>query len=51
MQQSKDIQYASIVENLRTCRITNSNFKLLKTQFLSNLKLNLFEIRGGQQPS
>ncbi len=42
----QDIQYAYIVENLRTFKITNSNFKLLKIQFFSNLKLNLFEICG-----
>jgi hypothetical protein len=50
MQQNKDIQYASIVENLKTCKITNSNFNLLKPRILSNLKLNLFQIYGGQQP-
>jgi len=50
MQQNKDIQYASIVENLKTCKITNSNFKLLKPRILSNLKLNLFQIYGGQEP-
>jgi len=51
MQQSKDIQYAYIGENLRTYKIRISNFKLLKPRFLSNLKLNLFQIYGGQQPS
>jgi hypothetical protein len=29
---------------------TQTNFKLLKPQFVSNLKLNLFQIYGGQQP-
>ncbi len=42
MKQNKDIQYATLLENLQTRNIRKSNFDLLKTHFLSNLNVNLF---------
>jgi hypothetical protein len=42
MRQNKDIQYATHLENLRTRNILKSNFDLLKTHFLFNLNVNLF---------
>jgi hypothetical protein len=42
MRQNKDIQYATLLENLQTRNILKSNFDLLKTHFLSNLNVNLF---------
>jgi hypothetical protein len=51
MRQSKDIQYASILENLRIGKITNSEFELLKTQFLSNLKLKIRKDSWRKKPS
>jgi hypothetical protein len=32
-----------LLNNLRKCKILEDDFKLLKTRFLSNLKINLFE--------
>jgi hypothetical protein len=42
MRQNKDTQYATLLENLQTRNIFKSNFDLLKTHFLSNLNVNLF---------
>jgi hypothetical protein len=39
----KDIQYAYVLENLKTGKFFNPNFELLKTQFLSNLKTKLLK--------
>jgi hypothetical protein len=33
MRQNKDIQYATLLENLQTGNILKSNFDLLKTHF------------------
>jgi len=43
MKQNKNIQYATLLENLRTRNIFKSYFDLLKTHFLSNLNVNLFD--------
>jgi hypothetical protein len=39
----EDLQHGYVLENLRTKKISNSNFELHKTIFLSKLKINLFE--------
>jgi hypothetical protein len=43
MRQNKNIQYAYVLENLRTNKVYNSNYELFKTQFFSNLKINILE--------
>jgi len=43
MRQNKDIQYATLLENLRTKYILKLDFNVLKTHFLSNLNVNLFD--------
>jgi hypothetical protein len=43
MRKNKDIQYATLLENLQTRNILKSNLDLLKTHFLSNLNVNLFD--------
>jgi hypothetical protein len=43
MRQNKDIQYTTLLENLWTWNILNSDFNLLKTRFLFNLNINLFD--------
>jgi hypothetical protein len=43
MRQNKDIQYATLLENLRTRNILKLYFDLLNTHFLSNLNVNLFD--------
>jgi hypothetical protein len=43
MQQNKDIQCLRLLENLRTRNFLKLDFDLLKTRFLSNLNLNLFD--------
>jgi hypothetical protein len=42
MKQNKDIQYATLLKNLWTRNILKPDFDLLKTHFLSNLNVNLF---------
>ncbi len=42
MRQNKNIQYATFLENLWIGNILKSDFDLLKTHFLSNLNVNLF---------
>lgn len=37
------VQHGFVLENLRTKKISNSNFELLKTRFMSKLKINWFE--------
>jgi hypothetical protein len=43
MWQNKNVQYTFVLENVRTSNIYYSNFELLKTWLLSNLKTNLFK--------
>jgi hypothetical protein len=43
MRQNKDIQYATLLENLRIGNILKLKFELLKTCFLSKLNVNLFD--------
>jgi hypothetical protein len=43
MRCNRNIQYAIVLENLQTWNIPNLNFNLLKTPFLSNLDINLFD--------
>jgi hypothetical protein len=43
MTQNKDNQYATLLENLRTKYILKLDFDVLKTHFLSNLNVNLFD--------
>jgi hypothetical protein len=43
MKQNKDIEYATFLENLWTRNILKPNFDSLKTRFLSNLNVNLFD--------
>jgi hypothetical protein len=43
MRHNKDILYAIVLENFQTWNIPNLNFNLLKTRFLSNLDINLFD--------
>jgi hypothetical protein len=43
MRQQEDERYAELLNNLKECKILEDDFKLLKTRFLSNLKINLFE--------
>jgi hypothetical protein len=43
MRKNKNIQYATLLENLRTRNILKSNFDLPKTHFLYNLNVNLFD--------
>jgi hypothetical protein len=50
MRQNKDIQYASLLENFQIGNILKSYFDLLKSHFLSNLNVNLFNDRWKQPP-
>ncbi len=43
MKQSKNTQYAKLLENLRTKNILKLNFEILKTCFPSNLNVNLID--------
>jgi hypothetical protein len=43
MRQNKDITYSSILENLRTCKTSSSNFELFQKMVFENLKINVFE--------
>jgi MarR-like DNA-binding transcriptional regulator SgrR of sgrS sRNA len=39
----ENVQHGFVLENLRTKKNSDSHFELLKTRFLSKLKINLFE--------
>jgi len=43
MQQNKNIKYATLLQNLRNGIISYSNFDLLKTHFLTNINVNIFD--------
>jgi hypothetical protein len=43
MRQNKDIQHATILENLQTWNILNSDFNPLKTHLNKKLNINLFD--------
>jgi hypothetical protein len=43
MRQNKDIKYTTLLENFRTKKILKLDFDLLKTYFLFNLNVNLFD--------
>jgi hypothetical protein len=43
MQQSEDIQYAQLLNNLQEFVFTKDDFSLFKSHFLSKLKINFLE--------
>jgi hypothetical protein len=43
MRQNKDIKYAILLQNLQNGIISYLNFYLLKTCFLTNINVNLFD--------
>jgi hypothetical protein len=43
MWQNENIKYATILQNLQTGIIPNSDFDLLKTHFLTNTNVNFFD--------
>jgi hypothetical protein len=43
MQQSEDIQYAQLLNNLQENKITKDDFSLFKSHFLSKLQINSLE--------
>jgi hypothetical protein len=49
--QNKDIPYSSLLENIRTCKISSSNFELFKKWFLKIWKSIYLNIHGKQQLS
>jgi len=50
MRQNKNIQYATLLENFRIRNILKSYFDLLKSHFLFNWNVNLFNDPWKQPP-
>jgi hypothetical protein len=46
MQQSEDIQYDQLLNNLQEYFFTEDDFSLFKSHFLSKLQLNLVDTLG-----